>query len=230
MWTTAAYRQANSSRWLEGQQDTSWWICIHWMNRVDSWNDDGTTSADNDIIIAQTDRHMHMDLRTDITADRNTYIHVHHILYKYFPAKRPRHRASTSTRWHFTFTLCCHSNETRALIANLPNSAQLGSTPYHSAKLHQGPCNSVGMWRGTDRLHELLAHANLCLQYYWQTQTHKCVWPMHISPHAKRNENEQLMYLRSQVHIKTYACKPLLERVWCAQCHQSLAETEQVPG
>jgi len=27
--------------------------------------------------------------------------------------------------------LCCHSNETRASIANLPNSAQLGGTPYH---------------------------------------------------------------------------------------------------
>jgi len=36
---------------------------------------------------------------------------------------------STSTRWHFTFTLHCHSNETRAPTANPPNSAQLGVTP-----------------------------------------------------------------------------------------------------
>jgi len=28
--------------------------------------------------------------------------------------------------------LCCHSNETRAPIANLPNSAQLEGTRYHS--------------------------------------------------------------------------------------------------
>jgi len=28
--------------------------------------------------------------------------------------------------------LCCHSNETRAPIAHLPNSAQLEGTPYHS--------------------------------------------------------------------------------------------------
>jgi len=28
--------------------------------------------------------------------------------------------------------LCCHSNETRAPIANTPNSAQLEGTPYHS--------------------------------------------------------------------------------------------------
>jgi len=28
--------------------------------------------------------------------------------------------------------LCCHGNETRAPIANPPNSAQLGDTPYHS--------------------------------------------------------------------------------------------------
>ena len=27
--------------------------------------------------------------------------------------------------------LCCHSNETYAPIANLPNSPQLGGTPYH---------------------------------------------------------------------------------------------------
>jgi len=42
------------------------------------------------------------------------------------------HRASTSTRWHFAFALCCHGNETRAPIANPPNSAQLGGTSYHS--------------------------------------------------------------------------------------------------
>jgi len=28
--------------------------------------------------------------------------------------------------------LCCHSNETRAQIANLPNSVQLERAPYHS--------------------------------------------------------------------------------------------------
>jgi len=32
--------------------------------------------------------------------------------------------------------LCCHSNETRAPIANPPNSAQLEGTPYHSSNLH----------------------------------------------------------------------------------------------
>ena len=37
-----------------------------------------------------------------------------------------RHRASTGTRWHFAFG-GCHSNETRTLIANPPNSAQLES-------------------------------------------------------------------------------------------------------
>jgi len=47
--------------------------------------------------------------------------------------------------------LCCHNNETSALIANPANSAQLQDTPYHSPQLHPGPCNSVGMRRGTDR-------------------------------------------------------------------------------
>jgi len=38
-----------------------------------------------------------------------------------------------------------HGNATRAPIANPPNNAQLGGIPYHFAKLHPGPCNSVGM-------------------------------------------------------------------------------------
>jgi len=59
----------------------------------------------------------------------------------------------------FHFGLCCHSNKTRAPIANPPNSAQLGDTPYHSPKLHLGPCSSMGMRRGTDR------HADVHDQY-----------------------------------------------------------------
>ena len=55
------------------------------------------------------------------------------------------------TRCHFAFALCCHSNATRAPIANPPNSAQLGGIPYHCPKLHAGPCNSVSMRPRTDR-------------------------------------------------------------------------------
>ena len=51
----------------------------------------------------------------------------------------------------FRVPRCCHSIETRAPIANPPNSAQLEGTPYHSPKLHPDPCCSVGMRRGTDR-------------------------------------------------------------------------------
>jgi len=47
--------------------------------------------------------------------------------------------------------LCGHSNETRTPIANPPNTAQLEGTPYHSPKLHPGPCSSVGIRRRTDR-------------------------------------------------------------------------------
>jgi len=46
--------------------------------------------------------------------------------------------------------LCCHSNATRALIANPPNNAQLGGSLYHAPKLHPGPCGSVGVWPQTD--------------------------------------------------------------------------------
>ena len=48
---------------------------------------------------------------------------------------------------------CCHSNETYAPTANPPNSAQLEGTPYHSPKLHPGPCSSVGMRRGQTHRH-----------------------------------------------------------------------------
>jgi len=49
------------------------------------------------------------------------------------------------------FVLCCHSNAIRAPIANPPNSAQLGGSLYHAAKLHPGPCSSVGVRPRTDR-------------------------------------------------------------------------------
>jgi len=47
--------------------------------------------------------------------------------------------------------LCCHGTETRAPIANPPNSAQLEGTRYYSPNLHPGPCSGVGMRRGTVR-------------------------------------------------------------------------------
>jgi len=46
--------------------------------------------------------------------------------------------------------LCCHSNKTRAPIANPPNTAQPQGT-HHSPKLYPGPCSSVVMRRGTVR-------------------------------------------------------------------------------
>jgi len=49
------------------------------------------------------------------------------------------------------FALCCHSNATGALIANPPNSAQLGGSLYQALKLYPGPCSSVGVRPRTDR-------------------------------------------------------------------------------
>jgi len=53
-------------------------------------------------------------------------------------------RVQAYTRWHFSVALCCHSNVTRAPIANSPNSAQLGSSRT-TPKLHPGSYSSVGM-------------------------------------------------------------------------------------
>ena len=70
------------------------------------------------------------------------------------------HTASTSTRWHFAFALCCHSNKTRAPIANPPNSAQLGSTP-------------------TIPPSYIRVHAVVWARGYGQT--HRRAWPTYIS-------------------------------------------------
>ena len=67
-------------------------------------------------------------------------------------------RSACGVRWAWRITAgLCHAflvlpyNATRAPIANPPNNAQLGGIPYHSSKLHPGPCNNVGMRPRTDR-------------------------------------------------------------------------------
>jgi len=71
------------------------------------------------------------------------------------------------------FALCCHSNATRAPIANPPNSAQLGGSLYDAHKLHPGPCSSVDVrprtirqthtHRQTDRHRHTHTHRSLTL-------------------------------------------------------------------
>jgi len=95
---------------------------------------------------------------------------------------RPAARADPAERSHYAiisrdgrklitigFALCCHSNATRAPIANPPNSAQLGGIPYHYSKLHPGPCSSVGMRPRTNR------------QTYRQTDTQMRVTTIHFA-------------------------------------------------
>jgi len=64
-------------------------------------------------------------------------------------------------------SLCCHSNKARApiAIANLPYIAQLDGTPYHSLKLHLGPCSGVGMQRRTDRHTDMRDHYTFRVVY-----------------------------------------------------------------
>jgi len=67
------------------------------------------------------------------------------------------------------FALCCHSNATRAPIANPSNNAQLGGSLYHVPKLHPGPCSNVGMWprtdTQTDRHTDTHDHNTFCVVY-----------------------------------------------------------------
>jgi len=79
---------------------------------------------------------------------------------------------------------CCHSNATRAPIANPPNSAQLGGIPYHSTKLHPGAYNSVGMQPRTD------------------TQTHVTTIPVSWSTtHAKCNKVVRWLCFMNLAHL-----------------------------
>ena len=84
---------------------------------------------------------------------------------------RVRHACGVRWAWRFTawlchaFPQCCHSNATRSPIANPPNSAQLGGIPYHSPKLHPGPCNSMGMRQRTDRHTDACDHNTFLVVY-----------------------------------------------------------------
>jgi len=76
----------------------------------------------------------------------------------------------------FAFALCCHSNATRAPIANPPNSAQLGGSLYHAPKLHPGPCSiSVGVRPRTDT--------------HRDRQTHRRAWPQYILRRLRLTQN-----------------------------------------
>jgi len=77
-----------------------------------------------------------------------------------------RHRASTSTRRHFTFRRCVViAAKAIAPIANAPNTVQLGGTPYHSPKLCPGPCSSVGMRWGTDSTPPILRPISIAAKW-----------------------------------------------------------------
>jgi len=76
--------------------------------------------------------------------------------------------------------VCCHSNETCAPIANPSNSGQLEGIPYHSSKLHPGPCCSVGMWPQTDRPTHTHGHSHVTNIHFASSTTRaKCNEPKH---------------------------------------------------
>ena len=78
------------------------------------------------------------------------------------------------TRVHVILTY--HSNATHALIANPPNSAQLGGSLYYVPKLHPGPCSSVAADRQTDRQTDTQTHVTTI--HFVSSTTHaKCNHP-----------------------------------------------------
>ena len=122
-----------------------------------------------------------------------------------------RHTVSTSTRWHFAFGLCCHSNETqtRAPTANPPNSAQLQGAPYHSPTYM--PVSSVVWYAAADR----------------QSDTHRHVWPIHILHHLRLTQNVTRWSWVSQFTLSFLPPFAPEENLWgtgflharCPSCH-----------
>ena len=75
-----------------------------------------------------------------------------------------------------------------APIANPPNSAQLGGTPYHSPNLHPGPYHSVGMRPRTGT--------------QTHRQTHRRAWPLYISRHLRLTRNVIFKKTATSVHVQ----------------------------
>jgi len=100
------------------------------------------------------------------------------------PSSRPVHIAATERKSGIErvqaladisrSAVCCHSNVTRAPIANLPNSAQLEGTPYHSPTYIR--VRAV-MWERGDG------------QTDTQTGLHRRPWPLYISPRLRLTRN-----------------------------------------
>jgi len=110
-----------------------------------------------------------------------------------------RHRASTSTCWHFAFGLCCHSNETRAPIANPPNSAQLEGTPtippsYIRVRAVVWEC---GEGQTDTQIN---------------TQTHRCAWSIYVSPRLRLTRNE-VMYVEL-IQVNESLLKSIVTQPW----------------
>jgi len=94
---------------------------------------------------------------------------------------RVRHACGVRWAWRITaglchaFPWCCHRNATCASIANPSNSAQPGGMPYHSPKLHPGPCNSVGTRPRTDTQTNTDTQTRVTtIHFSWSTTLAKC--------------------------------------------------------
>ena len=112
-----------------------------------------------------------------------------------------RHRASTTVQAFADIScsaLCCHSNETRAPIANPPNSAELQGTLYHPSKLHPGPCSSVRMRRGTDRETHVQTHRHT--DEHTHTHTHTQTAKLYSATDVRDDYISNLQQLYIAVH------------------------------
>jgi len=61
--------------------------------------------------------------------------------------------------------LYCHNNETHAVIANPPISAQLEGTPYHSPNLHLSPCSMWECGKGQKDTQTHVTNIHFCVIY-----------------------------------------------------------------
>ena len=99
---------------------------------------------------------------------------------------------------------CCHSNETRAPIANPPNSAQLEGTPYHSPTYIRvcavvWECGEGQSHRQTDTLTDTqTALTTIGLHFAWATSL-RLTW------------NVTKYYKISSLIVRDVHCRPILK-------------------
>jgi len=103
---------------------------------------------------------------------------------------------SKSTCWHFAFGTMLSQQRNPCTDCKCAQQCTTRGHPYHSPKLHMGPCSSVGMQWGTR-----------------QTLRHRQPWPLYISPllYLTRNVTNWCHWTPKRLHKHSSSRAPILQ-------------------